>query len=149
LQRVAFFAAEGMEIPADILFAPEKLIEAINDGRVLCTRVQEDDDADEPDAPDAGADAAATAAKVLEQRESDATQMATDTSRLPGGGAHLPPTSAHPNDSTGTVRGDAAVIAQLEAELAAAKLKLLADGKQVIQPSGLRGRDQRLARRAA
>jgi hypothetical protein len=131
----AFFAAEGMEIPADILFAPEKLVEALNGRRVLCTRVQEDDDADEPEPLDADASASAATAKVLEQRESDAKQMATDASRLPGDGTNLPPTSVHPDDSTGTVRGDAAVIAQLEAELAAAKQKLLADGKQAVQPS--------------
>ena len=58
---------------------------------------------------------------IHRQRESDAVQMAVDTSMLPGSGANLPPLSVYANDSTGTVRGDAAWIAQYDAERAIAR----------------------------
>ena len=56
---------------------------------------------------------------VMMQRQQWAMDMAMDASRLPPG-AHGAAAvySSHPDDSTGTWRGDAAVIAQADAERA-------------------------------
>ena len=58
---------------------------------------------------------------VHRQRESDAVQMVVDASNLPDGGAGLPPLSVWAADSAGTARGDAAWIAQYDAERAIAR----------------------------
>ena len=50
---------------------------------------------------------------VMMQREKWAMDMAKDASQLPGGYFVGGVYSAHPNDSTGTWRGDAAVISQI------------------------------------
>ena len=55
---------------------------------------------------------------VMTEREQWAMDMAIDASRLPPGALGVAPYSAHPNDSTGTWPGDAAIIAQLDAERA-------------------------------
>ena len=49
------------------------------------------------------------------QRQQWAMDMAMDESRLPPGAHGVGPYSSHPNDSTGTWRGDAVVISQLDA----------------------------------
>ena len=49
------------------------------------------------------------------QRQQWAMDMAMDESRLPPGAQGAGPYSSHPKDSTGTWRGDAAVISQLDA----------------------------------
>ena len=66
---------------------------------------------------------------VQEQREADAVEMAGLASSLPDGGAHLPPLTVYAADSSGTVRGDAAVIDQVNA------LRCVPRGKPGPQPS--------------
>ena len=53
------------------------------------------------------------------QRSQWAMDMAMLASRLPDGAHGAGVYSSHPNDTTGTWRGDAAVIAQIVAERAA------------------------------
>ena len=55
------------------------------------------------------------------QREKWAMDTAKDASQLPGGYFGGDIYSAHPNDSTGTWRGDAAVISQIDAMALAKK----------------------------
>ena len=57
------------------------------------------------------------------QREKWAMDMAKDASQLPGGYFGGDIYSAHPNDSTGTWRGDAAVISQIDAMALAKKYR--------------------------
>ena len=58
---------------------------------------------------------------VMMQREMWAMDTAKDASQLPGGYFGGDIYSAHPNDSTGTWRGDAAVISQIDAMALAKK----------------------------
>ena len=53
---------------------------------------------------------------VMTEREQWAMDMAIGASRLPPGALGVGPYSSHPSDSTGTWPGDAAIIAQLDAE---------------------------------
>ena len=54
-------------------------------------------------------------------RQKWAMDMAMQASQLPPGAHGAGVYSSHPNDTTGTWRGDAAVIAQIDAERAAKK----------------------------
>ena len=58
---------------------------------------------------------------VMMDRQKWAMDMAMQASQLPPGAHGAGVYSSHPNDTTGTWRGDAAVIAQIDAECAAKK----------------------------
>ena len=71
--------------------------------------------------PDAPLDGIEFGNPVMMDRQKWAMDMAMQASQLPPGAHGAGVYSSHPKDTTGTWRGDAAVIAQIDVECAAKK----------------------------